>query len=114
MWEHIAIKNTASNILAFHTLSKLKDAHMIYDSRVEDCFRLVNKSGRELQFQNCGDGLYTFVNPNHNKIFETRNINNEVNVTDNTMKENESENKNINTSTLLFLDSNTEESIIDR
>ena len=60
--------STAANILAFHTLSSLKDAHMLYDSRQGDCFRLIYKNGKELQFQNCGDGLYTFVNPINNKI----------------------------------------------
>ena len=61
--------DTAANILAFHSLSKLKDAYMLYDSRHGDCFRLIHKNGKELQFQNCGDGLYTFVNPIHNKVF---------------------------------------------
>ena len=60
---------TTANILAFHTLSSLKDAHMLYDSRQGDCFRLIYKNGKELQFQNCGDGLYTFVNPINNKMF---------------------------------------------
>ena len=43
--------NTAANILAFHSLTKLKDAFMLYDSRQGDCFRLIYKSGKELQFQ---------------------------------------------------------------
>ena len=31
------------------------------------------KDGNELQFKNCGDGLYTFVNPNENINFESNN-----------------------------------------
>jgi len=42
---------------------------MTYDSRVEDCFRLRYKNGKELQFQNSGDGLYTFVDPKCNEVF---------------------------------------------
>ena len=56
-------RNTAANILAFHTLTELKDARMVYDSRVADCFRLIYTHGKELQVQNCRDGLYVFVNP---------------------------------------------------
>ena len=66
-------KDTAANILAFHTLAKLKGAHIQYDSRVADCFRLIYKNGNELQFKNCGDGLYTFVNPKENIKFESNN-----------------------------------------
>lgn len=32
-------KNTAANILAFHTLRALNDAYMVYDSRVADYAR---------------------------------------------------------------------------
>ena len=59
-------KNTAANILAFHTISALDDAYMVYDSRVADCFRLIYQDGREIQFQNFGDGLYTYVDPKDN------------------------------------------------
>ena len=69
--------NTAANILAFHTLCRLKDAYMVYDSRQGDCFRLINNNRKELQFQNCGDGLYTFVNPIHNKRFKIGNNTND-------------------------------------
>lgn len=61
--------DTAANILAFHSLTKLKDTYMLYDSRHGDRFRLIHENGKELQFQNCGDGLCTFVNPIHNEIF---------------------------------------------
>ena len=64
-------KDTAANILAFHTLANLKGAYMLYDSRAADCFRLIYKDGKELQFKNCGDGLYTFVHPNENIKFES-------------------------------------------
>ena len=63
-------KNTAANILAFHTLSSLNDAYMLYDSRVADCFRLIYKNGKEIQFQNHGDGLYTYVDPKENIVIE--------------------------------------------
>ena len=38
----------------------------IYDSHEADCFRLIYKDGREIQFQNFGDGLYTYVDPKNN------------------------------------------------
>ena len=63
-------KNTAANILAFHTLSALDEAYMVYDSRVADCFRLIYKNGKELQFQNHGDGLYTYVDPKENLLLK--------------------------------------------
>ena len=65
-------KNTAANILAFHTLSALDDAYMFYDSREADCFRLIYKDGREIQFQNFGDGLYTYVDPKDNWKIEPK------------------------------------------
>ena len=63
-------KNTAANILSFHTLAALTDAYMIYDSRIADCFRLVYQNGNEAQFQNMGDGLYVYVDPEKNKKFD--------------------------------------------
>ena len=45
---------------------------MIYDSREADCFRLIYKDGREIQFQNFGDGLYTYVDPKDNWKIEPK------------------------------------------
>ena len=63
-------KNGAANILSFHELAATKEAYMIYDSRVADCFRLKFRSGKEYQFKNCGDGLYTFIHPKENEIYK--------------------------------------------
>ena len=58
------------------------------------CF--IHENGKELQFQNCGDGLYTFVNPINNKVFnnkeqykekEKNNIKKEKNITTEKEKE---------------------------
>ena len=38
--------NTAANILAFHTLCRLKDAYMLYDSRQGDCFSIIYNNGK--------------------------------------------------------------------
>ena len=60
-------KNIVANILAFNTLSALDDAYMLYDSRVADCFRLIYKNEKEIQFQNFDDGLYTYVDLKDNR-----------------------------------------------
>ena len=65
-------KRTAANILAFHTLSSIKDAYMVYDSRQGDCFRLVYNDGREIQFQNLGDRLYKYVDLRKSKQFKNK------------------------------------------
>ena len=64
-------KHGAANIISFHELAATKDAYMVYDSRVADCFRLRFKSGKEYQFKNCGDGLYSFINPKVNEVYKT-------------------------------------------
>ena len=66
-------KNTAANILAFHTMSALDNTYMVYNSRVADCFRLIYQDGKEFQFQNFGDGLYTYVDPKDNFKLEHMN-----------------------------------------
>ena len=72
-------RRAAANILSFHKLAQIADAHMLYDSRVADCFRLIYDDGREAQFANNGDGLYIYVDPSKNKAWNnnkegTRNI----------------------------------------
>ena len=62
-------KDGTANILSFHMLAAIKDAHMVYDSRVADCFRLVYNGGREAQFRNNGDGLYIYADPSEIKIW---------------------------------------------
>ena len=62
-------KNTAANILAFHTLNDLHNAYMYYDGRVADCFRLIYDDGREVQFRNNRRGLYIYTDPEQNKKF---------------------------------------------
>ena len=64
-------RNGAANILSFHELASTKEAYMIYDSHVADCFRLKFKSGKEVQFKNCGVGLYTFIYPNENERYKS-------------------------------------------
>ena len=64
-------KDVTANILSFHMLAAIKDAHMLYDNRVADCFRLIYKDGREIYFSNHGGGLYTFVDPKCNKVFRS-------------------------------------------
>ena len=64
-------RNGAANILSFHELASTKEAYMIYDSHVADCFRLKFKSGKEFQFKNCGVGLYTFIYPNENERYKS-------------------------------------------
>ena len=64
-------KNAAANILGLHTMSALDNAYIVYDSRVADCFRLIYHNGKECQFQNFGDGLYTYVDPKDNWKIKT-------------------------------------------
>ena len=62
-------RNTAANILAFHTLNNLENAYMYYDGRMADCFRLIYRDGREIQFKNNGRGLYLYTDPQNNEQY---------------------------------------------
>ena len=63
-------KNTAANILAFHTLSALENAYMVYDSSVADCFTLIYKNGKKIQFQDHGDVLWKLHTPQKHSFAE--------------------------------------------
>ena len=65
---------SVANILAFHELNGLKDAHIKFDGLKEDPFFLIFDPGRIVKFTRCDIGLY---------FYDTQNTENyELNVKD--------------------------------
>ena len=53
-------EESMANILAFHAVNKIKDAHLYFNGSEEDAMFLVFKVGRVVKFKQCEIGLYYY------------------------------------------------------